>query len=291
MQIQNILVTGANGQLGTELQLLAPSVSHYKFFFTDVPELDILNIEAIEQFTSTNNIQGIINCAAYTAVDRAETDQKMAYKINAEGPENLAKVAAKKNMLFIHVSTDFVFDGANHRPYVETDVPSPCSVYGETKWQGEKLVMQAHANSIILRTSWLYSAHGNNFVKTMLRLGNERDSLGVIFDQIGTPTWAKDLALSILKIIDHHCEGNTSAGVYHFSNEGVASWYDFTKTIMEIAHISCAVNPIETKAYPTPARRPHYSVLNKAKIKSTFNLEIPYWKDSLVTCIDQLING
>ncbi len=282
----SILVTGANGQLGNELHKLSAQHNNWKFFFCDRNKVDITDKEAITAFVQENKITAIINCAAYTAVDLAESETAKARTINVQGAKNLAQVTAENNLKLIHVSTDFVFDGKHYLPYVESDTPNPLSVYGETKLQGEKEVLKACSNAIVIRTSWLYSAYGTNFVKTMQRLGNERTQLGVVFDQIGTPTWTGDLAQAILEILSQFKE-NTS-GIYHFSNEGVASWYDFAVEIMELSKIDCKVLPIEAKEYPTPAYRPAYSVLNKSKIKRDFNLKIPYWKVSLKNCIEQI---
>ncbi len=281
----NILITGANGQLGNELKKLENNYSGWNFFYGDLPEVDITNKTIIEEFTQQNNIKAIINCAAYTAVDKAEEDKELANKVNAIGPSILAKIAYSEEIQLIHVSTDFVFDGKNFQPYVENDKTAPISAYGETKLNGEQLVLKNCPSAIILRTSWLYSSFGNNFVKTMQRLGSERDQLNVIFDQIGTPTYAADLAGAILKILNSN---EQKAGIFHYSNEGVASWYDFAKAIMELSNIECKVFPIPTSMYPTPAARPHYSVMNKQKIKDTFKIEIPYWRESLKTCIQEL---
>lgn len=278
-----VLVTGANGQLGNEFRILAKD-SNLSFIFTDVAELDITNSSAISLFLTQNKIDYIINCAAYTAVDKAETDIELATLINSKAPELLAIESKKRNIKFIHVSTDYVFDGKNYKPYIETDIVSPQSVYGNTKLQGELNALRENSNTIIIRTSWLYSSFGNNFVKTMIRLGNEKDSLGVIFDQVGTPTYAKDLAQTILTIIS----SDFIPGIYHYSNEGACSWFDFAKEIHDLTKINCNVNPIETKDYPTPASRPHYSILNKSKIKNTYNIQIPHWKESLKKCIEKL---
>lgn len=280
--MQTILVTGSKGQLGNEIQVAAKKYSDLKFLFTDVDELDITSKNDIERFVITNNVNVIVNCAAYTAVDTAEDDADNCYLINYEAVKNLGVVAAAQNMLIIHISTDYVFDGTNHIPYTEDMPVAPTSVYGKSKLAGEQALMEVYPQSVIIRTSWLYSSFGNNFVKTMIRLGRERDTLGVIFDQIGTPTYAADLADSILKIII--LEKNI-AGIYHFSNEGVCSWYDFTKSIHRLAGIDCIVNPIETKDYPVRTPRPYYSVLNKGKIKSTYGIAIPHWEESLERCI------
>lgn len=284
-----ILVTGANGQLGSEINGLADLYSNLDFVFSDLPDLDICNQEMLAQFVSKHQIDGIINCAAYTAVDKAEEDFKTAQLVNATAVGNLVSVAEEKNLKLIHISTDYVFDGTAHFPYLENCEVSPIGVYGKTKREGEEYVLNSDSESIVIRTSWLYSSFGNNFVKTMLRLGQERDELGVIFDQVGTPTYAKDLARTCLEVFSKEEKIDQKGKVYHFSNEGVASWYDFSKAIMEIGQVDCKVNPIETKDYPTPAQRPHYSVLNKSKIKSDFGIEIPYWRDSLKECIEKLM--
>ena len=236
----NILITGCNGQLGNELQLLEKNYSEHTFFNTDVHELDITNAEAIDKFVSSNNIDIIINCAAYTAVDKAESNKELCQVLNADAPAYLAKAISKRNGWMIQVSTDYVFDGTKNTPYVETDSPCPNSVYGSTKLDGEKAVEQACKNTMIIRTAWLYSSFGNNFVKTMMRLGKEKDELNVIFDQIGTPTYARDLAVAIMTAV----EKGIVPGIYHFSNEGVISWYDFTKAIHRLSGItSCHVRP------------------------------------------------
>lgn len=277
--MSNILVTGSKGQVGSEIRVLS-SQYNYNFLFTDKNSLDITNKKNIKEFVETNNIGLIINCAAYTAVDKAENDEVNADKINHLAVKNLSKIAKDKNIKLIHVSTDYVFDGKNFKPYVEDDVPNPNGVYGKTKLDGEKAMLGINPfNSIIIRTSWVYSSFGNNFVKTMLRLGRQRDELEVIFDQVGTPTYARDLAKAILDIIPQI--ENKTVEIYHYSNEGVLSWYDFAKAIFRLSEVDCKINPIETKDYPTPATRPYYSLLNKAKIKKEFNLPIPYWKESL----------
>lgn len=285
---QNILVTGSNGQLGNEIQAIQHHYPLYTFFFTDVEELDILNATAVNAFVKDNAINYIINCAAYTAVDKAESDKELAYKINAIGPQNLAKAASDNNAIMVQVSTDFVFDGTGHRPYQEDDKTCPIGVYGDTKLDGEKFVVEACPQSYIFRTAWLYSAFGNNFVKTMIRLGEERDELGVIFDQVGSPTYAADLASAIMDVVEANTNGTAFYGIYHYSNEGVASWYDFTRAIHEIAKVKCKVSPIKTEAYPTPAKRPHFSVMDKSKIKATFGIEISYWREALKRCIGKL---
>ena len=290
----NILVTGANGQLGSELNYLnqndEANNKSATFFFADRKTLDITNKAAIETFCINNNITHIINCAAYTAVDKAESEPEQADRINHLAVKYLAEVAKANNIAIIHISTDYVFDGTNHKPYVETDATNPQSVYGQTKLDGENALREINPkNSIIIRTSWVYSSFGNNFVKTMLKLGQERDELGVIFDQVGTPTYARDLAQVILQIIPQLEEKNTNTvKTYHYSNEGVCSWYDFALAIFEIAGIDVKVNAIETKDYPTAAKRPFYGVMNKQRIKERYQQVIPHWKKSLATVIGEL---
>lgn len=283
----NILITGCNGQLGNEMQLLEKTNTQHTYFNTDVTELDITNQLAINDFVNRNKIDGIVNCAAYTAVDKAESNKALCTRLNTEAPVYLAAAIEKRGGWLIQISTDYVFDGTKHTPYVETDTPCPDSVYGSTKLACELGVQKFCNKTMIIRTAWLYSIYGNNFVKTMIRLGKEKESLGVIFDQIGTPTYARDLANVIMMAINK----GVKAGVFHFSNEGVISWYDFTKAIHRIAGIeNCKVKPLHTSEYPTPAARPAYSVLDKTKIKETYGIEIPYWEDSLKECIDKLLN-
>lgn len=281
----NILLTGCNGQLGNEIQLLEKDYGQHRFFNTDVAELDITNQLAVADFVGRNEIDGIINCAAYTAVDKAEDNKELCTTLNTVAPAYLAAAVEKRGGWIVQVSTDYVFNGKAHKPYVETDTPSPDSVYGSTKLAGELGVQKFCKRAMVIRTAWLYSAFGNNFVKTMIRLGKERKELGVVFDQIGTPTYAGDLAKAIMTAV----EKGIKPGVYHFSNEGVTSWYDFTKAIHRIAGITtCKVRPIHTSEYPTPANRPHFSVLDKTKIKETYDMEIPYWEESLQKCIEKL---
>ena len=281
----NILITGCNGQLGNEMQLLESQYPQYQWYNTDVQELDISNQQAIEQFVAAHEIDGIVNCAGYTAVDKAEENEELCAMLNQHAPAYLAAAVEKRGGWMVHISTDYVFDGTHHTPYVETDEPCPNSVYGRTKLAGEQEVMQHCKRSVIIRTAWLYSTFGNNFVKTMIRLGKERPELGVIFDQIGTPTYAGDLAKTIMAVV----EKGIMPGIYHFSNEGVISWYDFTKAIHRLAGITtCHVRPLHTAEYPTPANRPHYSVLDKTKIKTVYGIEIPYWEESLKDCIKKL---
>ena len=285
--MSNILVTGANGQLGSELHFLSTSYPQHIFTFVDRNAFDLGNLCKMEDYFDNNAFDVLINCAAYTAVDKAESESETADAINHRGVSLLAKIAKKKNIVLVHISTDYVFDGQNYRPYVETDVTAPQGVYGQTKCDGEKAIMDVSpANTIIIRTSWVYSTFGANFVKTMLRLGKERDTLGVIFDQVGTPTYAHDLAVAILDIIPKI--NNDKPEIYHYSNEGAASWYDFAQAIFEMSGITCTVNPITTDQYPTPAKRPHYSLLNKAKIKHEYNIAIPYWRASLRECLKEL---
>ena len=282
----NILVTGSNGQLGSEIKSISSDYS-YNFFFTDRNNIDITSKDSIKEFCKTNNINVIINCAAYTAVDKAQSDEINADLINRKAVKKLALVSQELNIKLIHISTDYVFDGKNFKPYCEEFQTNPQSIYGKTKLDGENELLDINPlNSIIIRTSWVYSYYGNNFVKTMLRLGKEKEELGVIFDQIGTPTYAKDLAKIILDIVPQI--DNQKVEIYNYSNEGVLSWYDFAKEIMKMAKLNCKINPIETYQYPTPAKRPHFSLLNKNKIKSTFNIEIPYWKDGLDDCLRRL---
>jgi dTDP-4-dehydrorhamnose reductase len=278
-----ILVTGSNGQLGSEINKISGSFTEMDFLFTDVAELDITNSGKVAECISSFQPDYLVNCAAYTNVDKAETDLEFATLLNATAVGILAEESAKAACKMIHISTDYVFDGKGPRPYQEDHTVDPQSAYGKTKLEGEILCQKYNPESLIIRTSWLYSAFGNNFVKTMVRLGNERLELGIISDQIGTPTNAEDLALAILTIISSVEKGEKSfiSGVYHYSNEGVASWYDFTKAIFYIAKINCRVKPIATEDYPSPVARPAYSVMNKSKIKINFGLQIPYWRDSL----------
>ena len=281
----NILITGCNGQLGNEMQLLEEINPQHTYFNTDVAELDITDAVAVDKFVDDNHIDGIVNCAAYTAVDKAEDNQEFCRLLNTDAPGYLAAAVEKRGGWMIQVSTDYVFDGTNHTPYTEEEPTCPNSVYGSTKLEGERAAQQACSRTMIVRTAWLYSTFGNNFVKTMMRLGKEKPELGVIFDQIGTPTYARDLAVALFAAINQ----GVVPGIYHFSNEGVISWYDFTKAIHRIAGITtCHVRPLHTAEYPTPANRPHYSVLDKTKIKQTYNLDIPYWEESLKECVDKL---
>ena len=283
--MKNILITGANGQLGNEMRVLSAEYPGYAYFFTDVAELDICDEQAVMEFVQANDIHVIVNCAAYTAVDKAEENVELCTRLNADAVGYLAKAAEAFGAEFIQISTDYVFDGTAHVPYRESASTCPNSVYGHTKLAGEQNALTLCSRSMVIRTAWLYSTFGNNFVKTMIRLGRERDSLGVIFDQVGTPTYARDLARAIFAAIRQ----GVVPGVYHFSNEGVCSWYDFTKAIHRLAGITdCKVKPLHTEEYPTLAKRPHYSVLDKSKIKATYSIEVPYWMDSLRMCISEM---
>lgn len=281
----NVLITGANGQLGNEMRVVAKQYTEVDFVFTDVEELNICNADEVDSFVKNLLPDYIVNCAAYTAVDKAETDIDLCRAINCDAVKNLGIAAQKYQAKIIHVSTDYVFDGKNNVPYTETMPTNPQTIYGKTKLEGEKALLSVCNTSFIIRTSWLYSSFGNNFVKTMLRLGNERDSINVVFDQVGTPTYAADLANAIWEIITSK---STDYGVYHFSNEGVCSWYDFTTAIFRLTNTNCQVFPIESSEYPTKTPRPLYSVLNKRKIKSTFAVSIPHWEVSLQKCLQIL---
>lgn len=281
----NVLVTGANGQLGNEMRLMAQN-SSYHYIFTDVEELDITDFNAILQTVKEKEIQIIVNCAAYTNVDKAENDFDIANALNNIAVGRLANVAKAQNATLIHISTDYVFNGNNHIPYTEDDITDPIGVYGKTKLAGEETIKKVGCNYIILRTAWFYSKWGNNFVKTMQKLTLEKDSLSVIFDQIGSPTYAKDLAHAISLIIERNMLNQQ--GIYHYSNEGVCSWFDFAKEICELSGHNCNITPIHSQEYPSKVTRPHYSVLDKTKFKETFGIPVPYWKDSLKKCINEL---
>jgi dTDP-4-dehydrorhamnose reductase len=276
-----LLITGAGGQLGRTLKSLLGMLKDVKCLFTDVDTLDICDKEAVDSFVAGNAVNYIINCAAYTAVDKAEDEEIACFRINSDAVRNLGEAATQHNAKIIHISTDYVFDGTNTLPYLETDYTCPVSAYGRSKQRGELILRAVCADTVIIRTSWLYSEYGNNFVQTMLRLGKEKEEIDVVFDQIGTPTCAADLAAAIIHIIRKAESEKFRPGIYHFSNEGVCSWYDFARKIFEIAGISCKVNPINTKNYPTRASRPHFSVLDKGKIKKTYGIAIPHWEDSL----------
>lgn len=283
--MKTILITGSNGQLGSEIRFASSGYPNLNFIYTDFQELDICDAPSVDAYLNSHAVDAIVNCAAYTAVDKAEEDVELCYKINQYAVEVLGIATAKRGISFIHVSTDYVFDGKNFKPYTEEMPVAPASVYGKSKLAGELALMNVNHDALILRTSWLYSTVGTNFVKTMLKLGSERDELKVVFDQVGTPTYAADLATAILKILQFE---KPSPGIYHFSNEGVCSWYDFAITIHRLADISCHVVPVQSHEYPSKTPRPHYSVLNKSKIKSTFQLEIPHWEDGLRRCLQAL---
>lgn len=287
--MKQILVTGCRGQLGSELQKLAPAYDETcVFHFTDVDELDITDRQAVYDYIEAHSISIVVNCAAFTAVDRAESEPELCDLLNNVAPGYLAEAVESVGGTMIQVSTDYVFDGCGHRPYLEDDPTRPQTVYGRTKLEGEEAVIRTCAGSMVVRTAWLYSTFGNNFVKTMLRLGKERETLGVVFDQVGSPTYTRDLAAFILTAIDK----GIVPGVYHYTNEGVCSWYDFTRAIHRIAGIeekNCKVSPIHTEDYPVPAPRPHYSVLDKQKVKDTYGIDIPWWEDSLKDCLKELL--
>lgn len=284
-----LLITGSKGQLGSELELLAEGLSQVTCIATDSTSLNITDGAAVAAFVQDHAIDVIVNCAAYTAVDQAETDKDAADAVNCDAVAGLAQVAADLECKLIHISTDYVFDGAGCTPYLATDPTSPVNYYGASKLKGEQAMQRINpANSLILRTSWVYSSFGNNFVKTMLRLGSERERLNVIYDQVGVPTYARDLARFILEKAIY--TENPSVNIYQYTNEGVCSWYDFAYEIMRLAGLDCRVFPIPTSAYPTPAKRPHYSLMNKEALKADFDTEIPYWKSSLTECV-QLLNN
>ncbi|MCG8307871.1 MAG: dTDP-4-dehydrorhamnose reductase [Cytophagales bacterium] len=284
-----ILVTGANGQLGTELNIIS-AYKPYTFIFSDVDDLDLTDGARVNAFFNTRKIDFCINCAAYTAVDEAEKNVEAARVVNVDAVQNLAEACTINNTFLIHISTDFVFRGNSYQPLTESYKPDPISVYGFTKLEGENIALKSNDRSIIVRTSWLYSAYGKNFVKTMIRLGKEKDELGVVVDQIGTPTYAGDLAKAIVEIIKYAETDDLreKCGIYHFSNEGVASWYDFAKAIFEYKNLNVRLNPLLSEQFPMPAQRPFYSVLDKTKFKRTFNFRIPNWRDSLKSCLELL---
>lgn len=285
----NILVTGANGQLGSELRELSELYPNFWFTFTDVAELDITNIDALDNFFAAGKFDFVINCAAYTAVDAAETNRDLCYKLNVVAVSYLVEMAQKYNAFLIQVSTDYVFDGTKNTPYVEDDVPIPSSIYGSTKRDAEKQIIFSDINAVIIRTAWLYSTYGKNFVKSMIKYCTERDEMNVVFDQVGTPTYARDLAKAILDIIPQLEKVQKPFNeLFHYSNEGVCSWFDFTKHIVNQLGIECKVNPIRSADYPTAAQRPAFSVLDKSKIKKTFGIDVPYWTDSLDFMLNKL---
>ncbi|MFI8380443.1 dTDP-4-dehydrorhamnose reductase [Leeuwenhoekiella sp. NPDC079379] len=284
-----ILITGSAGQLGSELNTLSREFNTNDFYFTNSKELDITNASKVENFIIENKIDCIINCAAFTAVDKSENEKEQAELINHFSVKSLALLSKKYNCKLIHISTDYVFDGEGHKPYFPDDLTSPVNFYGSTKLAGEQAMSTINPKgSIIIRTSWVYSSFGNNFVKTMLKLGSEKENLNVIYDQVGSPTYARDLAQFILESGISY-EGD-DVKVYHYTNEGVCSWYDLAKETLELSGLNCTVNPIPTSSYPTTAKRPHYSLMSKDSLKVDFNTEIPYWKDSLKKCLVLLNN-
>lgn len=284
-----ILVTGANGQLGQCFRQLAPLFPQHQFLFAGSADLDVSNRRAVLAFFKKHPVSWCVNCAAYTAVDKAESEPALARKINVTGPKNLGEACALAGVPLVHFSTDYVYHGSRNLPLTETDPVQPKGVYARTKLAGERAALKIHPLTMVVRTSWVYAAHGHNFVKTMLRFGAERPELRVVFDQIGTPTYAPDLASATLQVIDSVQNGTVSreqiGGIWHYSNEGVTSWYDFAVAIFELANLPCRVQPIESSQYPTPAQRPPFSVLNKGKIKTTFGLQIPHWRESLKVCL------
>lgn len=281
----NILVTGANGQLGSELRIKAQTSAN-RYFFTDVAELDITDIDAIFKFTEANDIDLVVNCAAYTNVDKAEDDETTANLINRDAVENLAVACKMRNAMLIHVSTDYVFNGKACLPLTEDQPTAPIGAYGRTKLAGERAIQDVGCRYMIFRTSWLYSEFGNNFVKTMMRLTSERDALNVVFDQVGTPTYAADLASVIAHVIENNMLDNE--GIYHFSDEGVCSWFDFAVEIAALAGNTCNISPCHSSEFPSKVERPNYSVLDKTKVKKTFSVSIPHWRESLKVCMQRL---
>lgn len=283
-----ILVTGCNGQLGKEMKNILEAKLPGKTIYTDIEQLDLTNAKQVKEFVEQNDITHIVNCAAYTAVDRAEEEMALCAKVNVDAVRNIADAASAVGARVVHVSTDYVFDGKAFRPYLESDKVNPVSQYGTTKRQGETALIALAPDSIIVRTAWLYSPYGNNFVKTMLRLGKERKNIKVVADHIGSPTYAADLAAALMSIITSQ---QWVPGIYHFTNSGVASWFDFAKAIHRLGGVEgCEITPIPTEDYPTAAARPFYSVLNTSKIKATYNVETPYWVDSLEKCMKRINN-
>jgi dTDP-4-dehydrorhamnose reductase len=290
--MQTILITGSNGQLGSELKLLSSSFSQINFIFHDIDTLDIIDYSAVSEFFSSHNPDFVVNCAAYTAVDKAETEDKLAYLINGKAVENLQKACKIYNTRIIHLSTDYVFDGRKYLPYKETDLTNPISIYGKSKLAGEKY-LENDENAMIIRTSWLYSSFGNNFVKTIIRLSSEQNELKVVYDQVGSPTYANDLANAILYIINKITLGKSTfcPGIFHYSNEGVCSWYDFANEIIKFRGSLCKVFPIETSEFHSLAVRPSFGVLDKSKIKKVYGIQIPWWKQSLKECLEKIAEG
>lgn len=282
---QSILITGANGQLGTEFKQISKFFPHYHFVFASRDELDIADADSVNNFFNSSALSYCINCAAYTAVDKAETETEQAYNVNSRATENLAKASEEYNTRFIHISTDYVFDGTASSPYKEDSKTNPVSVYGKSKLEGEQKAIKANPDSVIIRTAWVYSQFGKNFVKTMLRLMNDKPEIGVVSDQVGSPTYAADIATAIMKIIS---SGDWYPGIYHFSNQGIISWHEFATAIKELSGSNCKVNPITTDQYPTPAKRPAYSVMDSSKISTTYNISLINWKQSLQTCLERI---
>ena len=285
----NVLVTGSNGQLGSEIKNIAGLYKSINFIFPNSTELDISELDSVLRFFDANKVEVVLNCAAYTNVDMAEKQSELAYKINSKGVQNLVLGVKKVNGKLLHISTDYVFDGLSDTPYKESDKINPIGVYGKTKREGELMILNSNIDAIIIRTSWLYSVYGNNFVKTILKLGKEKNKLKIVSDQIGSPTSANDLANVCLEIVSKHKNKiDDNCNIYHFSNQGEISWFDFGVAVIELGNIECEVCPVDTEDFPTLANRPNYSVLNKTKIKNDFNIKIPYWKDSLKRCIIKL---
>ncbi len=285
--MKSILVTGANGQLGSAIRSAAINHTELQFTYIDIQDLDLTNEELTNQFFNENHFDFVYNCAAFTAVDKAEELQDEAFEVNAGIPEILGKICAHSNTFLIHISTDYVYDGRRNVPHVEDEIPFPLSVYAMSKLEGEKKLWDNN-HAMVIRTSWLYSEKGNNFLKTMVRLMNERKELGVVFDQTGTPTYAADLASTLLHMTEYSIHHSFKPGIYNYSNEGVCSWYDFATAIKELTGSSCNIKPIRTSEYPSPAKRPDYGVLDKSKIKRNFGITIPYWRDSLIVAIHKL---
>ncbi len=292
MSHPTLLITGAKGQLGQSFQHLAAQYSHWTFLFVDIDQLDITRRRAVFDFFEKRRIDWCINCAAYAAVDRAESEPALARRVNVTGVRNLAEACARHGAPLVHFSSDYVYHTRQNLPYRETDKTSPKGVYARTKLAGDRAALRANPLSMVIRTSWLFAPYGHNFVRTMLRFGSEQPSLNVVYDQIGSPTYAPDLAAMVLHVIqkveNRLLPRDTIAGVWHYSNEGVCSWYDFAKAVMDIQGLTCKINPIETKDYPLPANRPPFSVLNKAKVKQTFQISIPHWRDSLMRCLSEI---
>jgi dTDP-4-dehydrorhamnose reductase len=285
LAMKKIIVLGANGQLGNEFRQLEKDFPSFKFFFYDVAEMDIMQKDLVDRGISEVKPDFVVNCAAYTAVDKAETDKELAYAINSDAVKNISAACVAHSVKLIHISTDYVFDGEASEPYTEDSPVNPTSIYGLSKLEGEKEALQAAENAIVIRTAWVYSVYGNNFVKTMLRLMSTKPEISVVADQFGSPTYALDLAVAIMQIIS---EEKWIPGIYHFTNEGIINWFDFASEIKNISGLSCTIHPITTEQYPTPAKRPKYSVLDKTKIQQTFNIKLRDWKESLQDCLNKM---